>query len=260
MTNHYRLKLFLNNVIQRATDFFINIVSIATTPENVYLRIFRCINIFYPIFSLIYKKTRPQAHHPTFRLQFFKIVMASLQRKFCGYKINIEIDENNSLVQAIKRGQTPIILAPHLRITTILGYYLAQEKIELAVLANTDPNKAYLNFGMNKTLKFIQADLSCLFKIRECLNANTPVLVMPDFERGQSKMMLKKFISPSVFSFATRFQYPVFFMWVDFNHRGQIRLKFEKPVNANEDGLINEFIHFIQQRTPWQVICQHPKN
>lgn len=259
MTKNYRLKIFLNRLSQNLTNILIHFFSKGTTAKNAYSRIRRGTQISYPFLAYIYKKTRPPAHHPTFRLQLLKTVMSSLQKKIGGYHIDIDCDENNSLVQAISQGQTPIILAPHLRITTILGYYLEQQKMPLAVLANSDPNKEFLNFGMQQPLSFIKADLSCLFRIRDCLNTKIPVLVMPDFERGQCKNKLNKFISPSIFLFANKFHLPVIFMWIDLDQQGSIKLKFSKPVHTDAIALMHEFVDFIEQRIPWRVVCQDPK-
>jgi len=260
MTKHFRIKLALSRSIQTASDLIIHMISLGASPAHAYERLQRFTAATYPVLAFIYRKTRPPAHQATFRQQLLKTVLASLQRKMGGFHIDINCDVDNPLAQAIQKGQTPIILAPHLRLTTILGYYLEQQNSNLTVLSNTDPNLAFLNFGMKKPLGHIPANLSCLFKIRECLNGGTPVLVMPDYERGASDITLKKWISPSIFHLIEKYQYPVIFMWIDLNPKERIWLDFHKPVHTDASSLMDEFVRFIGHRAPWHVECKHPNS
>lgn len=243
-------------ILTQSTGLADKLVTLSTqnaTSENCFWRVHKVARHFLPALEWIYARIRPKSHHYTFRLQIYKLLLSRLQKKYRGYKIPLRAEGQDVLHELMQNRTPSLIISPHLRLTTILGYHLEQQGHRLAVLANVDPNIEGLNFGMKSQLEYIPADLTCLLKIRRCLRSGTPVLAMPDYEIRKEKNKLTKYISPNIFTMAEALGAAVTFMWVDMEQDGAVVLRFKRQHTIKGTDMADAFRCFVLEHSQWNA-------
>lgn len=249
----YRLAVRLNAAVVRMAEDMVRLIALGVTRETAFARIHAWAEGLYPWAFWLYRRTRPEKHHATFRRQWFKLWLAGLQKIRPGYTLPIRAAADNDLARLLEHQQPVIVVSPHLRITTVLGHYLECRAKRLAVVANSDPNETHLNFGMKAPLDFIRADGGSLLQIRQQLRAGSVVLVMPDYEIRSPEQRLSKYISPHIFECIEKLKASAVFMWVDLEASGQVSFEFVAPPHRNSRQLAAEFVDFVKARMPWNV-------
>ena len=248
-----KIKLAILAQSNRLADKLVTLSTRNVTAENCFWRVHKVTRYFLPALDWIYTHIRPKSHHYTFRLQIYKLLLSQLQKKYHGYKIPLRV-ENKDVLQDLMQNQIPsLIISPHLRLTTILGYHLEQQGYRLAVLANGDPNITGLNFGMKSQLEYIPANLSCLLEIRRHLRSGIPVLAMPDYEIRKDKNKLTKYISPNLFKMAEALGAAVTFMWVDMEKDGTVVLRFKRLHTIQATEMAEAFRCFVLKHSQWNA-------
>lgn len=254
----YQIKLLFTRWITDFAGRVVAALTYKTHPDHFYKRINKLEKIFYPALRSIYNNIRPKAHHYTFRLQLYKSLLSQLQIRHCGFMLPVRVENEAALLQSLQNRTPSLIVSPHLRLTTILGYYLEQEGYRLAVLAHTDPNPSGLNFGMKSPLDFITSNLGCLLEIRRRFKSGIPVLAMPDYERRNNGNQLTKYISPNIFKMAETLSASVTFMWVDMDDEGTVLLRFKSMGTGKAADMAAQFCHFVSEHSPWVTVVREP--
>jgi hypothetical protein len=248
-----KLKFVVNVLVKVLIDWFVVIVTLNTSKQHMYDRVFTCMEWFFLIFRFPYLLLRPASHLTTLRRQLLEIALVKLQQRSPGYPIPFKIVGSNHLLDFLHQGQTPIVISPHLRVTSLLSSYLDRNGYRSAIVSSPNLNVGGLNVGMGKEIFHIKPDKKCFFEIRRYLSIGIPVLVFPDYDKKQASGKMQKLISPNVFKFVEIHQLALLFMWVDIAKDGTVLIEFVAPKTRNRDELTHQFIKFIKDRIEWDV-------
>jgi len=253
-----KLKSVVNVLVKVLIGWFVVIATLNTSKQYMYDRVFTCTGWFFSIFRFPYLFLRPASHLTTLRRQLLEIALVKLQKISPGYPIPFKILGSNHLLDFLNQGQTPILISPHLRVTSLLSAYLERSGYRSAIVSSPNLNVGGRNAGMEQEIFHIKPDKKCFFEIRRYLSIGVPVLVFPDYDKKQASGEMQKLISPNVFKFVEIHQLALLFMWVDVAKDGTILIEFVAPHTRDKVELTDQFIKFIKDRIEWDVRVSNP--